>query len=46
MLSEAEREKCADILLAAERDRKQATQLSTHLSRHHHRGRLCDLRRS
>mgnify|MGYP000688654172 CR=1 FL=1 len=29
MLSKAEREKCADILLEAERVKKQATQLST-----------------
>ena len=45
MLSEAERNKAADILIKAEKERKQAVQLSDHLPEHRDRGFLRDLDR-
>ena len=38
MLSDAERNKAADILMEAQKTRKQAVQLHHHLSGDHHRG--------
>ena len=45
MLSDADRNKAADILMAAEKERKQAVQLSKTWPDIDHRGRLRDLHR-
>ena len=45
MLSDADRNKAADILMEAHKTSKQAVQLSTTYPGHHHRGRLRDLDR-